>query len=184
MGDVTGNWTAAAPIAEGQWTSGTVGQEDVAKAIGFGMYSDIARTRGVRNMLAGAFAEKSEMNDTLGARADGDVVEIPVRVADAMSILAYDAVIGYDPDVLEPVLERPVRSLGTLSTNFNVVVNRSERGKIRLGAYGVVPATGDGELIVLRFRVKRPFARLTDAKLAFESLVINEEPVVSRAVGR
>jgi hypothetical protein len=167
MGDVTGNWTAVASLESLE--SRKHSQGDVAKALGFGLYGDELKKPGIRSIW----------NDFAGRKNLGDeILEIPISIGEATNILAYDAVITYDEDVLEPVYERPVSSLGTLSTNFNVVMNISEPGKIRLGAYGIAPVTGDGDLLVLRFRVKKPTAKIEDAQLGFESLIINEKSVV------
>lgn len=208
MGDVSGNWTAPASVNSGaveQWDSGvhedseeTVlkGQE-LAKAIGFELPPSELRIPGIRSSWTDSFRDKSCIESRGGLlsvdkaktlSADNcllstDLIEVPISIGDAMNILAYDAVIAYDSDILEPVFERPVESNGTLSANFNIVVNRSEPGKLRLGAYGIVPVTGEGDLIVLRFRVKRPNAKIEDAKLEFESLVINEESIISSQSG-
>jgi len=179
---VTGNWTPPASVnsgAVGPWGSGALkdseetvlkGQE-LAKAIGFELPPTELKIPGIRSLWSDKVGRK---------RLGEDVIEIPISIGEAMGVLAYDAVITYDADILEPVIERPVESNGTLSANFNVVVNRSEPGKLRLAAYGIAPVTGDGNLIVLRFRVKRPNAKIGDAKLEFESLVINEKSVISK----
>jgi trimeric autotransporter adhesin len=168
MGDVTGNW-APPPSVVGQSVAISE-QLSLMSAFGFSL-SPIELTKpGIRSKWTDFGGRKN---------IGGDVIEIPISIADAMSILAYDAVVTYDSDILEPVIDRPIESNGTLSTNFNVVANRSEPGKIRLAAYGIAPVTGNGDLLVLRFRVKKPGAKIEDANLRFESLVINEKSVVS-----
>jgi len=179
MGDVTGNWIPAPSLGSLEslesLESRKSDREDVANAIGFELPPTELKIPGIRSLWS----------DKVGRKRLGEnVIEIPVSIGSANGILAYDAVITYDADILEPVIERPVESNGTLSTNFNVVVNRSEPGKLRLAAYGIAPVTGDGDLIILRFRVKRPNAKIDDAKLEFESLVINEKSVISGLVWR
>jgi len=141
--------------------------------------SNVARANFAPVNVARANIDKVHTLSTDNCLLSTDLIEIPISISEAISILAYDAVISYDSDVLEPVFERPVSAIGTLSTNFNVVVNRGELGKLKLVAYGIAPVNGDGDLIVLRFRVKNPNARISDAKLVFESLVINEKSVIS-----
>jgi len=174
MGDVTGNWTAglnAQPSPDSaQSTQGGFEPGDLAGAIGFGMYGGDPKIRGIRS----TWTESS--NRKLG----GGLVEIPISIGEPISAIAYDAVITYDAETLEPEFDYPVSSNGTLSANFNIAVNRGEPGKLRLAAYGIAPITGDGDLIVLRFRIKDPKAKISDANLQFESLVINEQSIIRR----
>ena len=202
MGDVTGNWTPAQSLGSLESLESLESRKsdrvDVAKAIGFQLPPTELQIPGIRSSWTDSFRDKSciesrsNPSNFAGAIIDQrktlstdncllttDLIEIPISISDAMSILAYDAVIAYDAEVLEPVFERPISSTDTLSTNFNVVVNRSEIGRLKIGAYGIAPVTGDGDLIVLRFRVKKLNAKIEDAKLEFESLVINEKSIIS-----
>jgi hypothetical protein len=180
IGDVTGDWTAGQSLESlesknSSHSSVISGQSELVKAIGFGLYAEEVRIPGIRSLWTDFAGRKS-----LGA----EVLEIPISIGDALDILAYDAVITYDSDVLEPVIDRPIESNGTLSANFNIVAKRSEPGKIRLAAYGIAPVTGNGDLLVLRFRVKKPGARIEDANLRFESLMINEKSVIAPMLNR
>jgi hypothetical protein len=158
MGDVTGNWAPTPAISE---QNNEVSPAVAAKSIGLGL-SESGKINSTWN------------NSNSSKREEGEIIEIPISVVEVANLLAYDAVIVFDDEVLEPVFERPVSSLGTLSSNFNVVVNRGEPGRIRIGAYGISPVTGDGELLTLRFRVKGQ----GDPKVEFESLTLNETPIV------
>jgi hypothetical protein len=169
MGDVTGNWTPPQNIGgtsdENAMTSVISDYSSPASGVVLGSSAADAKKTGFRN----------RWNESVGDKlTPGEILEIPINVSDASSILSYDAVITYDADVLEPVFERPVSTTGTLSVNFNIVANRGEPGKLRLSAYGVVPVTGDGELLIIRFRVKSK----GDANLEFESLQFNETKII------
>jgi hypothetical protein len=105
---------------------------------------------------------------------------MPINVAGFQSsgVYSFDAVITYDESILEPVFDMPVESIGTLSTNLNIVVNPGEAGKLRISAYGVTPIYGEGELIRIRFRVVGGNA--TESEIGFESLVFNETNVTDK----
>jgi hypothetical protein len=168
MGDVTGNWTA--PLSLSQDVVGSIDSASLVTAIlGFNQNSSEKVSPGIRSRWTDSSFEK---------RFVGEIIEIPISVDDAVGILAYDAVVTYDPEVMEPVLERPVERLGTLSSNFNVTVNVGEIGKLRLAGYGVTPVTGDGNLLVLRFRVKGK----GDSVVELETLNVNETNVIGNPV--
>lgn len=159
MGDVTGNWTA--PPSLNELADSVEEPSIVAGGVGFNQKLVETRDGEIGSRWADSNLEK---------RFIGEIIEIPISVKDASGILAYDTVVTYDADVMEPVFEKPVERLGTLSSNFNVTVNVGESGKLRIAGYGVTPVTGDGDLLTLRFRVKGNGNRTIE----FESLNINE----------
>jgi subtilisin len=167
MGDVTGNWT---PPSSAQGLS----PEEVAERISiFNLYGEEVR------LILPTKGDFKPGFDTRIARA-GEIVTMPINLAgfDSATVYSFDAVITYDADVLEPVFESPVEALGTLSTNLNIIVNPGEPGVLRLGAYGVTPIYGEGELIRIRFRVIGTNA--TESEIGFDSLIFNETDVTDK----
>lgn len=171
MGDVTGNWTPSSPINLD--ATGSASSEDQAASgnISFGRLEDSAMVTGIKNSWVRSLKEKTP---------EAEVVEIPITIKEAVNLLSYDAVISFDPDVMEPVFDRPVSILGSLSSNFNIVVNQIQSGSIRIAGYGVVPVMGDGELLTLRFRIKKQ----GDAGIKFDSLMLNEQLRISPRISK
>jgi len=167
MGDVTGNWTSSSSIYQPEQKSFT---DRMVNDIDFKMPKSNGESSGIRSRWAESVADKKSADE---------IIEIPITVNGALDLLSYDAVISFDEETLEPVLEAPVRAIGSLSTNFNLVVNRSEPGRMRIAAYGIVPVVGDGDLLYLRFRVKRS----GEAKVSFDSLILNEQVRIAPRVG-
>ena len=166
MGDVTGNWTPSPSINLVETGSMASFDQVASEKVGFGDLGGSLPVREIKNSWKQSVEKKT---------FDGEVVEIPITIEGATNLLSYDAVISYDSDLMEPVTDRPVSILGSLSSNFNIVVNQTQAGSIRIAGYGVVPVVGDGELLTLRFRIKRK----GDASIGIESLMLNERISVS-----
>ena len=167
MGDVTGNWTPS-PAAQ------SLTAAEIAERMSFAnLYGDEVQL---------VNPTKSDMKPGFESRIAraGETFSMPINVAGFQSsgVYSFDAVITYDESILEPVFDMPVESIGTLSTNLNIVVNPGEAGKLRISAYGVTPIYGEGELIRIRFRVVGGNA--TESEIGFESLVFNETNVTDK----
>ncbi len=84
----------------------------------------------------------------------GQFKDIPVYIDDAGGMLALDATVLYDTNLLD-VLPGDV-NVGDLLTGWQIFANVEDaKGKIRIVAYGIIPlasGVGDGNLIVIRFR--------------------------------
>ena len=151
VGDVTGNWappvTLSEPEAEQSLVEDALSRTGRPFAISF---------RGRRGEL-------------------GDVVTVPVTVGDLTNrgITAFDMEVSYDPNVLEPVIDRAADNVGTISANLSVTANPNIPGRLIVSAYGIAPIAGEGTLINLVFRVKGSDGART--RLKFERILLNEE---------
>jgi subtilisin-like proprotein convertase family protein len=152
VGDVTGNWSATA-LSEGDEPSALLDSV---------LEKDLAA-------FPLAIMRRSAVS--------GDIVTIPVTVGDVTNrgVTSFDLVLSFDPEVLEPVMERPVDNMGTLSANFAVVPNPNVPGRLVVSAYSVAPMVGEGALINLVFRVKGGDGASTP--LRFEKVLLNEDAV-------
>lgn len=84
----------------------------------------------------------------------GQAKDIPVYVDDAAEMLALDATVLYDTNLLD-VLPGDV-NVGNLLADWAIFANVEDaKGKIRIAAFGIIPlapGVGDGNLLVITFR--------------------------------
>jgi hypothetical protein len=81
--------------------------------------------------------------------APGEVIRVPVRVEGAAEAIAFLLDLRYDPAVLELLgTER-----GGEAAAFQVEANTGQAGRARMALFSAATLGGDGEIVVLRFRV-------------------------------
>lgn len=164
VGDVTGNW--APPASAG--ASEAEGGKSVAEAASLMNVFQMPDVPALRN----APSVRSRMRSA--SAVVGETVTLPVEVGDlgGFGVTAFDLAVTYDPEVLEPVFDSPVENIGTMSTNFTVVANTPERGRLLVAAYGIAPMWGEGTMLNLRFRVIG--SKGDSTKVRFDGLRLNE----------
>jgi hypothetical protein len=108
----------------------------------------------------------------LSALVNTEVV-VPVEISDTTNkgILAYQFELRYDPIVLEPAAN-PADLIDTISSGYQVTVNATERGLLRVVVFGTQPLSGGGRLINLRFNAIGNPGSASD--LIWENLGLNE----------
>lgn len=114
----------------------------------------------------------------------GGSVTIPVTVTDltGKGVIAYDAVLNYDPAVLRPQAQS-VDNANTISSAMSINANAATPGQIRISAYGSQALAGTGTLLNLKFDVIGNVAACTD--LSFSLIRFNEgEPCSAAGSGR
>ncbi len=126
---------------------------------------------------------KVYISNTLTGPAGGSLTA-PVTVSDltGKGVIAYDAVIDFDPAVLRPQ-STPVDTAGTISTAMAITTNANLPGQIRISAFGPQPLSGAGALLNLRFDVIGNVSACSD--LSWSLIRFNEgDPCVSATNGR
>jgi DNA-binding beta-propeller fold protein YncE len=134
-GDVSGNWSGVcgAPALPHDSLAGSSG--DPATKGG-------AAGRGKQRQ--GAVASLPFLR-----AAPGEVIRVPVRVEGAAEAIAFLFDLRYDPAVLQLLgTER-----GGKAAAFQVETNTGQAGRARLALFSASNLGGDGEIVVLRFRV-------------------------------
>lgn len=150
VGEVTGNWTPAGLLGNGDWLS-SVKKDDVEDDISTRLAVSIPTVVTRRNSLA----------------------EIPIDLSgyNGQRITSYQFDLKYDPAALDPA-EIGFDKAGTLSSEFSVEINQAEPGRLRLAVYGANTLIGDGRLIKLRFMTTGTFKGTSN--IEFENFMFNE----------
>jgi hypothetical protein len=170
VGDVTGNWSAAAPRA-GDETEEVLDFSPAAN-------NDFIIARG--DYIAEKASDAVEVmigNDEAGAR--GGDLSFPIFIGDTTGkgVIAYDFTVVYDPAVIRPE-EAPGGTAGTLSDGWSVVHNPEIPGLLRVSGFSTAEMVGRGVLIRLRFAAAEQRGR--PAQLSFTQLQFNEGEVCLR----
>jgi hypothetical protein len=156
VGDVTGNWTAPANRPQADETANNKESEKLL---------------GINNQLFSLSIENNQKKaDQSSKELMGEIpvslsyvsdissksVLIPVMVGDLTNkgVTAYEFTVSYDPNVLQPDLSAYDAS-GTLTETggYSVLIDSNQSGRLRIGAFGVTPLSGNGTLIYLKFNV-------------------------------
>lgn len=83
----------------------------------------------------------------------GGQVLLPLQIINnngGTSLLGYEFQLNYNPAVLESL---GVSTTNTLSADWQVTINNTTPGQLRVAGYGITPLSGDGILLNLRFGV-------------------------------
>jgi YD repeat-containing protein len=85
----------------------------------------------------------------------GTTITIPVTASDltGRGVDAYNFVLSFDPNILQPRPVAPVDAAGTLSSGFNITTDVASSGQLKVGAYGTTSLSGSGTLLKLSFNV-------------------------------
>ena len=105
--------------------------------------------------------------------APGTAVTVPVSIRDTTGrgIMSYQFDLRYDPAVLEPAANTADLA-GTISDGYFATVNSTERGLLKVIAFGPNALSGAGHLLNLKFNVIGDVNETSD--LTWESFNINE----------
>lgn len=161
MGEVSGNWTNAAPRPEGP-----EGGRQLAEGSG--------------QEAEGSETERSIAVDlpNMVSAADKEII-VPVNVQGIADkgIISYEFDLRYDPAVIQPFAE-PVDVAGTVSRGLSVIVNSTEPGLLRVAVYGALPIDENGVLLNLKFRAIGSLGSVSS--LSWERIVFNDgEPAAA-----
>jgi hypothetical protein len=104
---------------------------------------------------------------------NGTFIEIPVNVGNVTNrgAVSFDFAVLYNPAVLQPV-SSPIIQTGTMSQGYTLSANVSQPGRLRVGAYGLTPLSGEGNLLRMRFEVIG--APGANTSLQWENFFFNE----------
>ena len=96
-------------------------------------------------------------------------ITVPVEVQ-GMDVLSCDMACEYDTDVLQLyTAEKTVRT-----EDFQLSFRENERGKVRIGLFGIEPTSGSGAVVNLKFRVLREGAV---SPVVFRYVYANDVPL-------
>lgn len=113
--------------------------------------------------------------------APGTLITIPVMVdnMDGLDITAYQGLLNFDPTVLTPL---GLVQSGTLSEDWIIADNHSDRGVIRFAAYGFEPLEEEEPVVEFVFKVTGNPGQQTG--LTLSNLQLNEnEPLAPVSIG-
>jgi len=181
VGDVTGNWTppnnnpTAGATAESETFSALEQQEqplDSNNSEFLALPTEKRNETAERN--AGGDVPVSLPNASGGSNT---TILIPVTVGNetGLNVTAYDFTVSFDPNILQPA-SPAFETTGTLAAaagGYSVFVDPNQpAGKLRVGAFGTTPLSGQGTLIFLRFTVLDGAA--ATSQLNFEQFIFGE----------
>jgi murein DD-endopeptidase MepM/ murein hydrolase activator NlpD len=170
VGDVTGNWTPAAP------------RPDAGSAPVLSLFTKHPAYSQVRHGAVDSSMLRVDLPE-IGTPARDSELTVPIRIGDTTGkgVLAYDFTIKFDQDVLSPA-DIPLDSAGTLSEGWTIVQNTRTPGEIRVTAFSMFEMSGKGTLVNLRFRTVGGSSK--DGQLRLTALELNEGEVPVRVVDR
>ena len=151
MGDVTGNWCDPASGVSPCSGTGSIG--------------------GAGRPATGPERATAVRAQNVVAPAGSDVV-VPVTIQGAANkgIVSYQFDLRYDASVIQP--QANAVTLGTISSDYNVVFNPITPGLLKVAVYGLTPLSDSGVLLNFNFTaVGSPFSV---SPLTWENFMFNE----------
>ncbi len=140
-GDVSGNWSGVCgAVAPGPESLGRTSIESTSL--------DSLATEG-ETSRRGKRPQGGVVSLPSLRAAPGEEILVPVRVEGTAEALAFLFDLRYDPAVLELLGTEP----GADATTFQLQANTADPGRARMALFSAATLGGDGEIVVLRFRV-------------------------------